>query len=221
MINNLPFFAHRFAAYNASIMRKFRDLYGIQPPARWRQVALFTDGTQRKHHHDVPVNYSGHKKYYCFGYLLTVAPDGSIVDVPDPFTGRKNDHMKQNESDISNRLAAAQQNNQRTFDTATDKGFHLQPHVIPLHNNLLNTPMQRLENQRWSAMRVCNENMIGVMLNQWKYLDQWKHHNRHRQPLATFVRVGAIMTNVITSLDWNQTSSYYDMAPLEIEELLV
>ena len=103
---------------------------------------------------------SGHKKKYCFDYLVTTAPDGIIVDVSGAFAGRKNDHIKQNESRISERLVACQDgHNAVSYNTCTDKGnllniylkvslvtnlflnlgFHIQPCIKPMYNNLINT----------------------------------------------------------------------------------
>ena len=54
---------------------------------------MFTDGTQRQHNRNRRSNFSGHKRFYCYGYLVTTAPDGLIIDVAGAFAGRKNDHQ--------------------------------------------------------------------------------------------------------------------------------
>ena len=86
-------------------------------------ITLFTDGTQRQHNRDRRTNFSGHKKFYCFGYLLTCAPDGMIADVSGAFSGRKNDHRKQNEGRLSQRLVDCQVGNAVQCDTNCDKGY--------------------------------------------------------------------------------------------------
>ena len=92
---------------------------------RYENVAMFTDGTQRQHIRDRRSNFSGHKRYYCLGYLVTNGPDGMIIDVSSSaFAERKRDHMKQNESNISGRLVDSQVvGNLQLFDTSTDKGM--------------------------------------------------------------------------------------------------
>ena len=45
-----------------------------------------------------------------------------LVDITGAFAGRKNDHMKQNESRISQRLVECQFGNIVIYNTATDKG---------------------------------------------------------------------------------------------------
>ena len=73
---------------------------------KYLNTALFTDGTQRQHNRDRRSNFSGHKKYYCLGYLVTCAPDGLVTYLDGAFSGRKPDHQNQNESYLSGRLIA-------------------------------------------------------------------------------------------------------------------
>ena len=97
---------------------------GVVDP-KFINTALFTDGTQRQHNSGRRTNFSGHKHYYCYGYLVTVAPDGMIVDISGAFAGRKNDHMKQNESNLSERLIDCQVGEDIQYNTMTDKGMYV------------------------------------------------------------------------------------------------
>ena len=119
--NNLDFFTPRFPMYSAAITNKYLSLYEAMDP-KYQNTSLLTDGTQRQHNRDRRTNFSGHKKYYCFGYLVTTAPDGMIADVSGAFVGRKNDHIKQTESHLSDRLVACQVGNVLQYNTSTDKG---------------------------------------------------------------------------------------------------
>lgn len=106
MLNNLAFFVPRFPAYAQSIAVKYTAMHGVVMDPRYASVALFSDGTERKQHRGRRTLYSGHTKFYSLGYLVTIGPDGMIVHVAGPFAGRKNDHMMQNESNLSGQLAA-------------------------------------------------------------------------------------------------------------------
>lgn len=119
--DNLEFFAPRFPAYCTAISNKYLALYQAVDP-KYALTALLTDGTQRQHCRDRRTNFSGHKRMYCFGYLVTTAPDGMIADISGAFAGRKNDHIKQNESHLSQRLVACQDGNAIQYNTSTDKG---------------------------------------------------------------------------------------------------
>ena len=164
--NNIPYEVSRFPMYNVCVRRKFSKLFPNTPmPARWRRIALFSDGTKLQINRDVPVNYSGHKRIYCLSLLLTTAPDGRIADVYGPKAGRRTDHAMQNMSNLSQRLVTAQQHEQVTYDSGTDKGFHSAPCIVPMHNNLVNTPVQTMENEMFSPLRVSNEIMIGTTKN--------------------------------------------------------
>ena len=120
--DNLDFFSVRFPLYNNAIRAKYMQLNDNIMDPHYQNVATFTDGTQRQHNRDRRSNFSGHKRHYCLGYLVTNAPDGMIVDVSGAFTGRKPDHVKQNESNLSGRLVECQAGNPVQYATSTDKG---------------------------------------------------------------------------------------------------
>jgi hypothetical protein len=220
VLNNLAFFVPRFPAYAQRIAAKYTAMHGVVMDPRYANVALFSDGTKRKQHRARRTLFCGHKKFYCLGYLVTIGPDGMIVHLAGPFAGRKNDHMMQNESNLSGQLSVAQAGNALQFSTSSDKGLHLQPHVIPLLNNLHLNQAQIQANTRWSAMRVTNENVIGLVPNTFRYLDLWKNQNGKRQPLGVFYIVCCFMRNVITCLDWNQCSAYFNCAPPTLQQYL-
>ena len=119
----LGFFAPRFLSYRAAIHRKYILLHGFVDP-KFINTALFSDDTQRQHNRDRRTNFSGHKNFYCYGYLNTVAPDGMIVDISGAFAGRNNDHIKRNENHLSDRLVDCQVDNAIQCNTMTDKGLY-------------------------------------------------------------------------------------------------
>lgn len=65
-----------------------------------------------------------------------------IMDVSGAFAGRKNDHQKQNDSNISDRLTNCQEGIYIQYNSVTDKGMHTQPCIVPMYNNLINTVAQ-------------------------------------------------------------------------------
>ena len=132
------YFAPRFGIYNAAIINKYSTINnGIMDP-KYALTAMFTDGTQRQHNRNRRTNFSGHRRIYCYGFLADTFPDG-MAAIDGGFAGRKNDHTKQNESRLSARLVACQVGNAIQYNTSTDKGFHIQPCVNPMFNNLINT----------------------------------------------------------------------------------
>jgi hypothetical protein len=92
---NIPFFVPRLSEYNRFFKARYLSINGIPAPQRWEDTALFTDGTKMMINHDVPNNYSGYKKYM-------------ITDCHVPLAGRHCDHTAQNQSQISQRMVAAQ-----------------------------------------------------------------------------------------------------------------
>jgi hypothetical protein len=63
--DNLAFFAGRFPAYNAAIRAKHLEKNGVEIPLRWRDTAVFLDGTKLNINKSYPDNYSGYKKRNC------------------------------------------------------------------------------------------------------------------------------------------------------------
>ena len=127
--DNFAFYVPRFALYSQVITAKYLELHGAMD-LKYARTALMTDGTQRQHNRDRRTNYSGHKGFYCYGYLVTAVPDGMIADVTGAFAGRKNDHMKQNEGRLSQRLVECQVDNHGVpnaiqYDTNCDKGSQI------------------------------------------------------------------------------------------------
>ena len=87
--------------------------------------------------------------------------------------------------------------------------------------NLINTPAQDFSNQRNSPIRVSNENINGLICNQWKLLDFRKNGMKTRQPLALYYKLGALLTNCLTCLDGNQVGESFHCQPPILEEFLV
>ena len=221
--NNLNWYVAngRLAYYNAKFLAKYLQTNlvlaaGAGVPNHWALVALMTDGTQVQMNRDVRLNFSGHKWYYCFGYLFTTGMDGMIVDVRGPFAGSINDHTKQNMSTLGLRLLVAQQGQAQMFCTGTDKGFHTAVCIQPMHNNAINTPLQNVQNTHFSRLRHTNEDDIGRVKNLCKYIDYRKVQFNALQPLGKFFRVSCIMMNAITILrGTNSTAEFYDCAPTQ------
>jgi len=90
-----------------------------------------------------------------------------------------------------------------------------------MFNNLINTPAQDNSNMRNSPIRVTNENINGLICNQWKLLDYRKIGLKCRQPLALYYKLGALLTNCLTCLDGNQVGEYFHCVPPTLEQYLV
>lgn len=218
--SNLNFYAPRFETYSAAITQKYFSVYGINDP-KYTRTALFTDGTQRQHNRNRRSNFSGHRKIYCYGFLVTTAPDGMIADTAGAFAGRKNDHMKQNENNLSGRLIACQPGFPIVYNTSIDKGLHTQPRIVTMFNNLINTVAQNLSNDNWAAIRVTNENCLAIVATQWKFIDYRKVTNCSVHPLGIYYELAILLSNCLNTLDHNQVSVYFDLPPPTLEQFLI
>lgn len=212
--NNLPWFQPRLELHNNKFSAKYLEIWNVPPAPYWQDISLFTDGTQVQMNRDIQVNFSGHKSFYCFGYLVTCGMDGMFVDIQGPYAGSLNDHTKQNLSNLSVRLAQTQQGFARLFKTATDKGCHRGFAVAPMHNHAINTFQETLENTHLSSLRSTNENDISRLKNTMKFIDYRKVQFNSLQPLGIYFRVCSIMLNALTiRRGTNPTAEFYDCMP--------
>ena len=220
--NNIAFFVPRFPMYNQAIIRKYARMNnGAIIPRRWRNTAIFVDGTKNFINRTNPINYTRYKKRYCLSYMVGTCPDGMICIGHGPLAGSHVDHYLQNQSNLNLQLVNSQIGAQRIFTAGTDKGFHLEQFVVPMHNNVFNTAAQTNENAGFSKMRVTNEHDIGRVTNEWKYIDFSKLLTLGLKPLGKQYRVCIIMTNLLTILDYNSTTLYYDCPPPTLAEYFV
>jgi hypothetical protein len=171
----------------------------------------------------IEISCIGHKRIYSYSWILTTAPDGSIVDVYGPRAGRHVDSRLQRESFINARLMLAQAGRPvaAMFHTGTDKGFFVDVAVRPMHNNLVNTVQQTIENRDFASLRITNEHDIGRKSSFFQYIDASRLHNPKKQPLGVFYIVVCIMTNALNCLDAAGTCKYYQCDPPSLEAYFV
>ena len=144
--------------------------------------------------------------------------DGLFVHDPGAKAGRHVDTRIQRESRISQLLVQAQIGEPVLYHSATDKGFYMDVAIRPMHNNVVNTLQQTMDNRDMSSMRASCEIDIGRKSELFKYIDAHRMHNTQRQPLGLFFRVILVFTNTINCLDACATSKFYDCPPHTLEE---
>lgn len=216
--NSTRYFAHRFPLYNRQFKRKYAQVNGVPVPAWWDRVALFTDGTKLYTTKNYRRNFSGYKERTCLSFMDTTTPCGMIAEGTDPNPGASNDHFQQNIRGLGQSILQCQLLQGTNYETGTDKGFHRENGVRPMHNHLFNTPQQDIENRHFSSCRVTNEHDIGRVAYQWKYLTFPQVLQLNSHPLAVYRRVAILLTNAITCLDHNATSKFYVCPPPTIEQ---
>lgn len=224
--NSLALFAPFFESYHQAVQDKILAINGNVAIDRWSEVCCFLDGTLRQHNRDEQNNYSGHKKITAFRWLNLTAPDGMIMLALGPTCGRHNDHFVQNSYAISNMIENSQQPrllanpNAALLVAGTDKGFHEENCVQPMYNRRRNTPAMRAANRICSSIRVSNEHDIGRISNTFKGIDYHRQQFAGLQPLGVDYRVAVFMTNCLNALNHSQTSKYFGLAPMSLEQYL-
>ena len=99
-------------------------------------------------------------------------------------------------------------------------GFHTQPRIVTMFNNMINSEAENESNNRWTSMRVSNENVISLVNNRWKLLDYRKVGMVKQQPLGLYYKLGVLLRNCLTCLDQNQIGEYYGVDAPTLEQYL-
>jgi hypothetical protein len=92
--------------------------------------------------------------------------------------------------------------------SGTDKGLHAQACVVPMYNNVINTPVQETVNSEISSCRAANEWDVGKTKNLFKFI-------------GLFVRVCCVMANSLNILDEGQSAEFYSCQPPTLHEYFV
>ena len=94
------------------------------------------------------------------------------------------------------------------FMPGTDKGLRAQACVVPMYNNVINTPVQETVNSEISSCRAANEWDVEKPKNLFKFI-------------GLFVRVCCVMANALNILDEGQSAEFYSCQPPTLHEYFV
>ena len=109
---------------------------------------MFSDRTMQYTTRNLTINYNRLKKQYGLSSLATTFPDGLVGQLDGQRPGGNNDHQLQNFFLLGQDIHNMQVGNPIIYQSGTDKGFHLTPGIVPMHNNLI---IQTTENRGFSS----------------------------------------------------------------------
>lgn len=206
----------RLRNYSQAIQNK-----GAPIPNCWG----FIDGTTRgicRPTENQEAYYSGHKRYHCVKYQAVVTPDGMIVSLKGAYEGRKHDAGIFRESDFYAELEECMMfPNNENFVLYGDQAYGIRELLLcpyPTRQNM--APDHQEFNTQMSNVRTAVEWGFGKIVSEFAFMDFKKNQKLLLQEVGTLYSTAVILTNCHSCLYKNQTSLYFNVNPIELEEYL-
>jgi len=114
-------------------------------------------------------------------------------------------------------LQAAQDDN---LCVAGDSAYARSPRLEKPWPQKRLTPAKKRANKFLKKARVCVENGFGSIVNLWPYIDHAKNMKSFLSPIALWVEVAVLLTNLNACFYGNVVCSYYGCQPPTPEEYL-
>lgn len=215
---NLYTVAHGFDASARKIQQKMAH-YGLVFPGDQRScVAGFIDCTLVKIERPSGPSYiqrafyTKFKKMHAIKFQGVVLANGLIVDVFGPRSGRRNDLHLLGASNINQKMQNAQAGNQQQFVLYGDNIYVVRSHIRRPHRDLHLTPLQALQNQVMTKMRIAIEWAFNKVKTLWKYVKTLRlcRVGSKGIRIGQVFQVCVLLTNMHSCLSENLTASYFD-----------
>ena len=182
-----------------------------------RNCIGFIDGTARaicrpsKFQKEV---YSGHKRIHCLKFQSITVPNGIILHLSPPYSGRRHDSFILKNSKILEQMKL----HCPQFCLYGDEGYPLVQQLIRPFSNHNLTEQQQMFNTKMSKIRQCVEWSFGKITTQFAFVDLKKNQKLFLQPIGQYYIVAALLTNAHTCFYGSTTSRYFDIESLDIME---
>ena len=167
--------------------------------------------------------YSGHKKEHGLKWQGVVGPDGIIWSLTGPFLGPVNDWSIWRRSKLPKKLQEVMEGHPMLYlyrDPSYKHSYRVfAPYKHPQGRFALE-PWQQKFNKRLSAARIAVEHAFGHIQVLWTYTAYGKGLRTGSSPVAAYYAAATLLTNCLTCIRGNQTSSRFVVNPPSIEEYL-
>ena len=102
----------------------------------------------------------------------------------------------------------------------THAAYPLRPQLLSPFKGANLTLAEKNFNKSMSSVRECVEWGFGELIGQFRFLDYEKNLTLFLQPVGKYYKVATILANCRACLYGNQTSSFFQIQPPELEEYL-
>ncbi|KAK3742549.1 hypothetical protein QZH41_017039 [Actinostola sp. cb2023] len=182
----------------------------------------FIDGTVRpiaRPGENQRIVYNGHKRVHAIKFQSIALPNGLIGNLYGPVEGRKHDAGMLADSGLLQDLQ------QFAFNPAGqplcvygDPAYPLRQHLQgPFKYGIL-TPQMQNYNSAMSSVRCSVEWLFGDVVNSFKFIDFKKNLKLMLSSVGKMYAVSVILTNALTCLYGNLTSTYFDLSPPTLQD---
>jgi len=185
----------------------------------------FIDGTHMRicrPMNDQEEFYSGQKHFHSIKYQAITTPDGIIIHVGGPFSGRRHDARLADDSRIRSYLSEhARSPTGVQMVVYGDEGYGQSDEIkAPFRGNIL-TAEQNLRNESMRRPRLCAEWSFGFMSNNFGLINYYQKLRVGLSPIGLYFPVAALFCNLLRCFGRGSTTlSYYQMAAPTPQEYL-
>ena len=203
---------------------KFARCVRVKTTMGLGSIVGFVDGTFRPNctpggHDDIQRElFSGHKRRHGLKYQGTMLPNGIIADLYGPYSGRRNDAFLVTNSELNNRLAAAQAGRPVQYKIYGDAAYSITSHISRGYGGVNVTAAQREWNRQMSSARICVEWGFGKVVKQFAFIDHAADLKLFLQQIGKLYMVAVLCTNAHTCCYGSQTGEYFGVQAPTLEE---
>ena len=159
---------------------------------------------------DQRAEYNGSKKGHGINHQGLLTPDGIFVAMHGPNNGKTNDKKSLRESGLLDRVKKHCIIAGVLYGIFSDSGYtHGDPALQVPVKGPNKTAAEKSYNNTMSKFRVPVEWGFGKIYSLWGYVAYHQNLRLHSQPVASYWRVAALLTNCHSCLYGNQTSVYF------------
>jgi hypothetical protein len=184
----------------------------------------FIDGTFRsicrpKRHQEAL--YSGYKKQHGFKYQGIVTPDGMILSLLGPYSGRWNDISIYRISGTKSRIKHLLEGHENLFlfgDSPYEACYRV---IAPYKRTQVLSREEITFNRVLSSDRISIEQAFGLITLLWRANSLNINLKALLQPIAVWYEVSVLLTNIYSCLRGNVVSTRYGIKPPLLEEYLM
>uniref|UniRef100_A0A8D8M060 DDE Tnp4 domain-containing protein n=1 Tax=Cacopsylla melanoneura TaxID=428564 RepID=A0A8D8M060_9HEMI len=185
----------------------------------------FIDGTARpiaRPSVNQEAHYSGHKRVHCLKYQGVACPDGLIVSMMGPFEGARHDAGVLRDTNLMQQLEEkAKFSQENKFVLYGDPAYPMSELLLKPFATRNITQLEQDFNTRMATARQAVEWGFGKVIAEFAFLDFKKNQKILWQQVGKMYLVGTLLTNCHTCLYGGQTSIYFNIDPISIEEYLL
>lgn len=167
--------------------------------------------------------YDGHHHMHAFDYQALSTPDGIIVMLFGPVSGRRTDAFMVKQSGIAGMIDQYCWDEEgKQYFVYADAGYTSDPFILAPHSQPLPHTVQSYINYKWAKERVCAEWNFGRVVNLFQTLDFFRMQKVLRSRVGLWYPVCVLLTNCETAMYGNQTTyNHPDLEPPGLDNYLV